>query len=97
MRVRLHAILFTFSLLYSLTTFGQSNKSNNYWLSFTTKGKCGYINENGDTEIKANNRFCFTDTFRIYAIVLNENSQFVAMFSRLTTGLTMRLKAFFEF
>jgi len=67
-----------------LTTFGQSKKSNDYWLSFVDKAKnrCGYINRDGDTVIQADNyHFCFTDTFRAYAIVLNKESKFVGIVS----------------
>jgi hypothetical protein len=81
MTTRLQPYFFTFLLLCSLATFGQSNKSNDYWLSFVDKikNKCGYLNQNGDTVIQAENNFCFTDTFRTYAIVSNKNSQFVAI------------------
>jgi hypothetical protein len=69
-----------FLLLYNLTTFAQS-KGKDYWLSFvdTAKNKCGYLNQNGDTVIQSDNHFCFTDTFKTYAIVLNKNSQFIAI------------------
>ncbi|MBS1667765.1 MAG: WG repeat-containing protein [Bacteroidetes bacterium] len=80
--MRLQINLLLFLLLYSLTIFGQSNKSNDYLLSFidTTKNKCGYLNQNGDTVIRADNySFCFTDTFRTYAIVVGKNLGFVAI------------------
>jgi hypothetical protein len=80
--MRLQINLLLFLLLYSLTTFGQSNKSNNYWLSFvdTVKNKCGYLNQKGDTVIQADNyNFCFTDTFKTYAIVADKNFGFVAI------------------
>jgi hypothetical protein len=79
---RLQTNLLLFTLLYSLTTFGQSNKGNDYWLSFvdTAKSKCGYLNQNGDTIIRADNyNFCFTDTFKTYAIVAGKNLGFVAI------------------
>ena len=78
---RLQTNLLHFLLLYSLTAFGQS-KSKDYLLPFIdkTKNKCGYINQNGDTVIRADNyRFCFTDTFKTYAIVLDSNSHFVGI------------------
>jgi hypothetical protein len=60
MRTSLQPAFFTVLLFYSLITSGQSNKSNDYWLSFvdTTKNKCGYLNQNGDTVIQAENNFC---------------------------------------
>jgi hypothetical protein len=83
--MRLQINLLLFLLLYSLTTFGQSNKNNNCndcWLSFvdTAKNKCGYLNQNGDTVIQADNySFCFTDTFKTYAIVADKTFGFVAI------------------
>jgi hypothetical protein len=62
--------------------FGQSNKSKDYLLLFsdTTKNECGYKNQVGDTVIQLGKyNFCFTDTFRIYAIVADKNFGFVAI------------------
>jgi hypothetical protein len=69
-------------LLYSLTAIGQNNKGNEYLLSFidTAKSECGYKNQNGDTVIRPGNYdFCFTDTFRTYAIVSKQNLEFIAI------------------
>lgn len=70
-----------FFTLLSLTTFGQTKKNNDYWISFadTIRNTCGYLNQKGDTTIQAVNHFCFTDTFRTYAIVINKNSQLVGI------------------
>lgn len=78
---QLKTSILLFHIFCCLTTFSQNNSNNEYWLSFvdSTKNKCGYLNTKGDTVIQADNNFCFTDTFRNYAIVLNKNSQFVAI------------------
>lgn len=73
--------LFLFLLLYSLTTFGQK-KSKDYLLLFadTTKDEYGYKNQNGDTVVQPGKyNFCFTDTFRTYAIVEDKNFGFIAI------------------
>ena len=80
--IRLQTNLLLFSLLYSLTSFGQCNRSKDYLLLFTdtTKDEYGYKNQKGDTVIKLGKyNFCFTDTFRAYAIVSDKNFGFVAI------------------
>jgi hypothetical protein len=79
---RLQTKLLLFLLLYSLTSFGQSKKSRDYLLLFsdTTKNEYGYKNQNGDTIIELGKyNFCFTDTFKTYAIVADKNFGFVAI------------------
>lgn len=79
---RLQTNLLLFLLLYSFTTLGQSNKSKDYLLLFTdtTKDEYGYKNQKGDTVIQLGKyNFCFTDTFRTYAIVADKNFGFVAI------------------
>jgi hypothetical protein len=81
---RLQTKLLLFLLLYSLTSFGQSNsnKSKDYLILFTdtTKGEYGYKNQKGETVIQLGKySFCFTDTFRTYAIVADKNFGFVAI------------------
>jgi hypothetical protein len=79
---RLQTKLLLFLLLYSLTSFGQSKKNKDYLLLFsdTTKDEYGYKNQNGDTIIELGKyNFCFTDTFKTYAIVADKNFGFVAI------------------
>jgi hypothetical protein len=79
--LRIHLLLL-FSISYSWSTFGQSTKSNDYWISFvdTVKDEYGYKNMQGDTVIQLGKyNMCFTDTFRTYAIVLKPNFGFVAI------------------
>ena len=79
-RVQTNLLLFLF--FNSLTLLGQNNKSKDYLLLFTdtTKDEYGYKNQKGDTVIKLGKyNFCFTDTFRIYAIVSNKSSHLVAI------------------
>jgi len=79
---RLQTNFLLFLLLYSLTTFGQSNKSKDYLLRFSdvAKDEYGYKNQNGDTVIQLGKyNFCFTDTFRTYAIVADKHFGFVAI------------------
>lgn len=62
--------------------FGQSKKNKGYLLLFsdTTKDEYGYKNQNGDTVIQLGKyNFCFTDTFRTYAIVADKHFGFVAI------------------
>ncbi len=48
--------------------------------SDTTKDEYGYKNQNGDTIIELGKyNFCFTDTFKTYAIVADKNFGFVAI------------------
>jgi hypothetical protein len=79
---RLHIIYLLFLFLYSLTTFGQTSKSNDYWLLFadTTKDEYGYKSQNGNTVIQLGKyNICFTDTFRTYAVVSKSSIGFVAI------------------
>jgi hypothetical protein len=69
-------------LLYSFSVSAQVSKSKDYWVLIvdTTKDEYGYINHSGDTVIQLGKyHFCFTDTFRTYAIVANKNAEFVAI------------------
>jgi hypothetical protein len=82
MTARLKTIILLFFLLYSSIIFGQNRQSKDYLLLIVdrTKGAYGYINENGDTVIQLGKyNFCFTDTFRTYAIVANQNFGFIAI------------------
>ena len=79
---RLQTYLLLFLLSYSLTTFGQGNKSKDYLLLFadSTKDEYGYKNKKGDTVIQLGKyNFCFTDTFRTYAIVAYKSFGFIAI------------------
>lgn len=79
---RLQTNLLLFLLLYSFTAFGQINKRKDYLLLIidTAKDEYGYKNQNGDTVIKPGKyNFCFTDTFRNYAIVADKSFGFVAI------------------
>lgn len=72
----------TFLLLVGLTNCGQVSKDTDYLLAFndTLKDEYGYKNQNGDTVIaQGKYPFCFTDTFRTFAIVAKPNFGFVAI------------------
>ena len=75
--------LFLFLLLFfSLTNYAQTKQTNGYLVSFTNsaKGEHGYKNQNGDTIIPPGKySFCFTDTFRNFAIVAKPHFGFVAI------------------
>ena len=70
-------------LLFSgLTSCGQTVKKNDYWVSFTDtiKNEYGYKSQNGDIVIPPGKySFCFTDTFRTFAIVAKPKFGFVAI------------------
>jgi len=70
------------SIGFSLTSFSQTQKNNDYLISFvdTVKDEYGYKNQNGDIVIPLGKySICFTDTFRTYAIVLKSHSGFIAI------------------
>jgi hypothetical protein len=82
MNSRLQTTLSIFILLFGFTSFGQMSKSNDYLLSFvdTTRDEYGFKDRNGDTVIQLGKyNFCFTDTFRTYAIVADKNFGFVGI------------------
>ena len=59
-------------LLSGLTSCAKPERNEDYWVSFidTVKGEHGYKNQNGDIVIPPGAySFCFTDTFRTYAVV----------------------------
>lgn len=59
-------------LLSCLTSCGKPDRNDDVWVSFidTVKGGHGYKNQNGDVVIPPGTySFCFTDTFRTYALV----------------------------
>lgn len=69
-------------LLSGLTSCGQTRKDSDYWISFidTVNGEHGYKNQNGDIVIPPGTySFCFTDTFRTYAIVAKPHFGFAAI------------------
>lgn len=78
-------ILFTFVFFLLIGRPGSSGQTipdNNYLLRIcdTATGNCGYINLEGETIIPPGKySICFTDTFRIYAIVTSPEKQFVAI------------------
>ncbi len=79
---RLQTNFLFFLLLCSLTTFSQIDKNKDYWhlIVDTTNDQYGYINQKGDTVIQLGKyNFCFTDTFKTYAIVDDKNFGFVAI------------------
>jgi hypothetical protein len=80
--MRLQTKLLLFLLLYTLSSCGQNNRSKDYLFLFsdTAKDECGYKNQNGDTIIQPGKyKFCFTDTFKTYAIVMDKNFGLVAI------------------
>ena len=83
MRRQQTANIIVLLLLFSgLTSCGQTIKNNDYWISFTdtTKDEHGYKNQNGDIVIPLGRySFCFTDTFRTFAIVAKPKFGFVAI------------------
>lgn len=75
-------IIVLFLLLSGLTGCGGPTKKTNYLVSFadTSKGGYGYKNQNGDIVIPPGKySFCFTDTFRTFAVVAKPNLGFVAI------------------
>jgi hypothetical protein len=78
---RINIIRF-FLLFYIVSSCENPGKSNAYLLSFsdTIKNECGYKDQNGTIIIpQGKYEFCFTDTFKTYAIVLKPNIGFVAI------------------
>jgi WG containing repeat len=74
--------LLVFLLLINLASVGQLKKNSNYLVSFvdSVKGEYGYKNINGDAIIPLGKySFCFTDTFRTFAIVTKPHFGFVAI------------------
>ena len=75
-------LLLFLSLFLYLTNYGQTCKTNGYLVSFTDSatGKHGYKNKDGDIVITPGRySFCFTDTFRTFAIVAKPHFGFVAI------------------
>ncbi len=80
MRIQTHFLLAL--LLCSSTVFSQRSTNRDYWLLIadTIKDEYGYINQKGDTVIQLGKyNFCFTDTFKTYAVVAYKNFGFVAI------------------
>lgn len=75
--------LLTFTGFLFLVAFLKcTSYQNDYLLAFkdTLKNESGYINKDGDTVILAGKYlFCFTDTFRTFAIVNKKKFGFVAI------------------
>ncbi len=72
-------VLLTFIIFLLLRC---TSYQNDYLLAFndTQKNKSGYLNKNGDTIISAGKYlFCFTDTFRNFAVVNKKDIGFVAI------------------
>ena len=75
-------LLLFFLLFICLINYGQTKKKNGYLVSFTDSvtGKHGYKNQSGDIIITPGKySFCFTDTFRTFAIVEKPDFGFVAI------------------
>ncbi|MEO9143999.1 MAG: WG repeat-containing protein [Ginsengibacter sp.] len=75
-------LLLIFLLFLCLPNYGQTKKKNNYLVSFTNPAtdECGYKNQNGDIVIPPGKySFCFTDTFRTFAIVAKLHFGFAAI------------------
>ena len=69
-------------LLSGLTSCRQTIERNDHLVSFTdtTRGEHGYRNQNGDIVIPLGRySFCFTDTFRTYAVVAKPQFGLVAI------------------
>lgn len=69
-------------LFINLTSCSSSNKKSDYLLSFndSIKNECGYKNKKEEIVIpQGKYSFCFTDTFRTFAIVLKNDIGFVAI------------------
>ena len=69
-------------LCISMMGCGRVIKHDDYWLAFAdaNSDNYGYADRNGKTVIPLGKyTMCFTDTFRTYAIVLKEQSGFVAI------------------
>lgn len=82
MTIRLKAFVFLLFLFCGATLFAQNKKHKDNWflISDTSKDECGYVNQKGDTVIPIGKyHFCFTDTFRTYAIVLKQGVGFVGI------------------
>ena len=77
-------LLSLFSFLFIPALYGQQNKNekSDYLLMITDTidGRYGYISQQGDTIIPLGKYdYCFTDTFRIYAIVHKTTGGFYAI------------------
>ncbi|MCX6284031.1 MAG: WG repeat-containing protein [Bacteroidetes bacterium] len=75
-------LLFLLLFVSGFVTLGQTIKTNGYLLSFsdTINGGYGYKNQMGEVLISPGKYpMVFTDTFRIYAIVVNPEIGFVAI------------------
>lgn len=69
-------------LLGGLTSCRQTTKHNDFLVSFTdtTRDEHGYRNQNGDIVIQLGRySFCFTDTFKTYAVVAKPEVGLVAI------------------
>lgn len=76
------SIIILLLLFSGLTSCGQAIKNNDYLVSFndTIKDEYGYKNKNGEIVIPLGKySFCFTDTFRTYAIVAKPEIGIVAI------------------
>src|ERR1700741_5435897 len=68
--------LFSFLFMPALRCQEKKNEKTDYLLMITdtVNDRYGYINRQGDTIIAPGKyAYCFTDTFRIYAIILQNN------------------------
>jgi hypothetical protein len=75
-------LLLFFLLFICLTNYGQTKKENGYLVSFTDSvtDEHGYKNQKGDIVIPLGKySFCFTDTFRTFAIVAKPHFGFIAI------------------
>ena len=75
-------LLLLFLLFLCLKNYGQTKNENIYLVSFTDSvtDEYGYKNLNGDIVIPLGKySFCFTDTFRTFAIVAKPHFGFVAI------------------
>jgi len=82
MKCLISIIIIGILLISGLTVNGQNGKANNYLISFadTAKDEYGYKNQKGEIIIEPGKyRFCFTDTFRTYAIVLKSGEGFLGI------------------
>lgn len=80
--VKTTLLLAIFSLSIGLTNCGQVAEDSGYLLAFQdeAKGEYGYKNQNGDIVIPSGKySYCFTDTFRTFAIVAEPTAGFVAI------------------
>ena len=71
-------LLILLILAMSLTTAAQAN-----WILHCDSldpDKCGYVDKNGRVKIPLGKyRICFTDTFKHFAVVLDDNNRFAAI------------------